>query len=803
MRLSLKWLRNFVNLEGLSTEDIVEKTVKAGFEVANIERLAYGEGLVVGKVIECHDHPDSDHLHITKVDVGEEALDIVCGAPNCREGIKVIVAKVGAKLPDITIKASTIRGVASNGMLCSLLELGVKKELLDDDAPSLNGIEELPDDYPLGPSDILERLGLDDEILEIELTANRADCMSVFAMAKEMAAILDRPCKLPECEGASDIGRPSDFFLESKTTACPHFLAKVVNKVTIKPSPAWMREHLIASGVRSINNVIDISNYVMLETGQPLHFYDLRTNPKKEIVVVDDYEGPYTALDGITYDIHKGDIMITDNGQTSGIAGIMGGENTKILDDTPGIIIESALFAGPQIRRTANRLGLMTEAASRFAKGLDPLAQKKAMDRAVQLLIEYADAEDIEETVEWGKADYTPYTVEETVGHLNAVLGTDLDIETVAKVLERLDFKPKIDGDKIISTIPSYRSLDIKIAEDIDEEVIRLLGYDDLKETLPKMPMTIGKLTERQAMRREIKEVLAHLGLNEVISYTLGDVASINDEILPVGESISLKSPLSDARKYIRVGLLSSLTETVAYNIAHTNDNLALFEISTLYGQGDIIKEHLGIILTGSLYTAKVLHKEISADFYVIKGLVLELLSHLGYDIGRIRVTANDLDNEYLHPHRSCVLTMDGKRLGIIGELHPKYAKSKKIDGASYAELDLEVILEAKPAKIEATKIARYPEVSRDLSFILKKQIEVADVMRSIKKVGGKLVRQVEVFDVYEGPQVLEGYKSVSFNVIYGADDHTLKVEEFEPLHEKIMATIIKEYEADIRGQDA
>ncbi len=800
MRLSLKWLGDLVDLSGLSVDDIIDKTVKAGFEVADHERLAYGEGLVVGEVIECHDHPDSDHLHITKVNIGDEVLDIVCGAPNCRKGIKAIVAQVGAKLPEMTIKKGIIRGVESNGMLCSLLELGVKKELLDDDSPSLSGIEELDDRFAVGDTDILEKLGLDDDILEIELTANRSDCLSVFAMAKEMAAILDRKCHLPEYEGYSDIGDKTDFRLMSKTANCPHFLAKVVNSITIKPSPAWMREHLIASGVKSINNVIDISNYVMLETGQPMHFYDLRTNPLKEITVVDDYEGPYEALDGVTYDIKKGDIMITDNGRPSGIAGIMGGENTKILDDTKGIIIESALFDGPQVRRTANRLGLQTEAAMRFAKGLDPLAQKKALDRALQLLVEYADAKGIEETVEWGKCTYEPYTVKETVEHLNKVNGTHLTGDEIVSVLKRLDLKPEVEGDKIIAHIPSYRANDLKIAEDIDEEVIRLIGYDDLEATLPKMPMTIGKLTRRQSLRREIRAILSHNGLNEIVSYTLGDKASVEDTLLPVGEPICLASPLNDARKYIRVSLMNSLVDTLAYNEAHYNKDVNLFEISTLYAKGDIQKERLAIILSGDLNNSKVLHSKVENSFYTIKGLTLELLDHLGFELGRIQVVKNDLDTTHFHPYRSCILKMGKDVLAILGEIHPQIVEEKKIPKAYYLELDLDMLVDSKPAKIQAHKISRFPSVSRDLSFVLADEIAIGEVIKAMKKAGGPLVKHIEVFDIYTGTQVASGHRSVSFNIVYGASDHTLKVEEVNEVHDKIKATISERYGGDLRS---
>ena len=800
MKLSIKWLSQFIDLEGLTTEDIINTMLTAGLEVESVEHLSEGTNLVVGKVIECKDHPDSDHLHITRVDVKDEVLDIVCGAPNCREGIKVIVAKVGAKLKDGDIKAGVIRGAASNGMLCSLLELGVEKDMLPANSPSLTGIEELGDEFEIGQEDVLDRLGYKDDILDVSIYANRPDCLGMFAMAKEMAAILNRKCTLPDYEGKSDTGVATDFKVVSKSENCPHFLAKVVNSVTIKESPKWMKEHLLANGVKSINNVIDISNYVMLETGQPLHFYDLRSNPDYEITVVDDYAGEYTALDGITYNIEKGDLMITNGGVPSGIAGVMGGENTKILDDTKGIIIECALFNHAQIRRTANRLGLQTEAAMRFAKGLDPLAQKKAMDRAVQLLIEYADAEGLEETVECGKVDYVPYEVKETVAHLNAVIGKEYTEEEIIAVLERLDFKPRVENGYIISSVPSYRSMDIKIPEDIDEEVVRLTGFDDLVATLPTMPTTIGRLSKRQSLRRSIRNLLSNAGLHETCTYTLVNEEFNNDTAMPLGNSISLLSPLSDARKYIRTGLMNSLLEVLNYNLSHYNENINIFEISMLYAEGDVRNERLGVLLNGNLSESKVLHTKVENNFYVIKGLILELLGQLGFEKGRVSVAENTLDTTHFHPYQSCVLKMNNKVIAILGKVHPNLAKKWKVSDAYYAELNLEELLVSNPAKIKAGEINKYPSISRDISLVVKEEVQASDLLRIAKKAGGQLVKSVEVFDIYKGEHIEKGYKSVSISIAYEAKDKTLKIEDITPIHEKVLAELNKQYQANLRA---
>ena len=798
MKLSLNWLSDFIDLNGLSTEQIVDQMVKCGFEVESIEKMSKGTNLVVGKVLECKDHPDSDHLHLTKTDIGTEILDIVCGAPNCREGLKVIVAKVGAKLPGGEIKAGVIRGQASNGMLCSLKELGIDEDKLPVNSPSHNGIEELDDSFEVGETDILKKLGYDDTILDVSIYANRPDCLSMYAMAYEMGAILNREVKLPDFDGASDIGEHSDFRLTSVSENCPHFLAKVVNDVTIKESPEWMKRHLRANGVKCINNLVDISNYVMLETGQPLHFYDLRSNPAKEITVRDDYEGTYTALDGIEYKIEKGDLMITSQGEPIGIAGIMGGDNTKILDDTHSLIIEAALFDHAQIRRTANRLGLQTEAAARFAKGLEPMSQNNAVDRAVQLLIELADAKGFEETVEYGKADYQPYTIRESLSHLNALIGKEYTMEEATDVMRRLGFSYHVEGEDFITDIPSRRASDLKIREDIDEEIVRLTDFDDLVSTLPQMPQTVGKLTPIQQIRRVIRDILIRHGLYDTINYTLVNEKYVEESLLPNGKAVAMISPLSDARKYIRTSLMNSLLETLSYNLDHSNSDIGLFEISKIYtDKGE--EERLGIVMEGNLIEDKIKHLTLKTDFYVLKGLLVQILSSLGFEMGRVSIKENDLDTKHFHPYQSAVLMMDGKVLAIFGKLHPAYTKSLKMDDVFYGEMMLDVLANAHPAKTKAPVLSKYPSVSRDISLNVKEEVKAAELIAAIKKTGGKLVKKVEVFDVYQGEHIEKGRKSVSLSIVYEDPEKTLKTEDVNSVHEKVMEDLLGKFEATQR----
>ena len=798
MIVSLNWLSNFIDLSGLTTDEIIDQMVKCGFEVESVEKIGEGTNLIVGEVLECKDHPNSDHLHVTKTNIGSEVLDIVCGAPNCRQGLKVIVAQVGAKLPGGEIKAGVIRGEASNGMLCSLKELGVPEDLLPDNSPSQNGIEELDDRFTVGETDILKKLGYEDTILDVSIYANRPDCLSMFAMAKEIGAILNRPVTLPEFAGKANVGEESSFKLTSESANCPHFLAKVVRNVTIKESPEWMKEHLRANGIKCINNLVDISNYVMLETGQPLHFYDLRTNPNLNITVRDDYEGTYTALDGIEYQIEKGDLMITSDGQPIGIAGIMGGDNTKILDDTTGLIIEAALFDHAQIRRTSNRLGLQTEAAARYAKGLEPLAQNKAVDRAVDLLIQCADATGFEKTVEYGAPDYQPYEITESLTHLNALIGKNYTMDEAVDVMHRLGFETRVEGDLFITSIPSYRAMDLKIPEDIDEEIVRLTDFDDLQSTLPLLPQTVGKLSEMQSKRRVIRTLLTGHGFNETSNYTLVSDEFINESLLPSGNPVAMVSPLSDARKYCRTSIMNSLLEVLGYNLDHGNSNVKLFEISKIYTEGKE-EERLGVLLQGNLMESKVKHVTVGADFYVIKGLLIEILSKMGYEMGRVAIKENTLDTKHFHPYQSAVLMMDNKVLCIFGKIHPTYAKSKKLGDVYYGEMMLDVLNGAKASKVKAPVISKYPSISRDISVMVKDDVKAADLMQTIKKAGGNLVKASKVFDIYQGEHVEAGYKSVSLNIVYENKEKTLKTEDVNPVHEKILNELVNKFEGKQR----
>lgn len=796
MRLSYKWLNEYIDLSDITPIDLAEKMTKAGLEVEGVEELASGSKLVIGEVVECEDIPDT-HLHATKTRINDnEVLDIVCGAPNCRKGLKVIVALDGCVLPGGTITAKPVRGYESNGMLCSLSELGVDKKYQTE--AQLAGIEELGDDAVVGDTNVLEYLGYDDTVLEVSLTPNRSDCSAMWNMAKEVGAILHREVKWPDYEGKADIGDKTDFKIVSKTDKCSGFIGKVVNHVKVGETPRWMKNYLNAAGINSINNVVDISNFVMLETGQPLHYYNLAKLPNRDITVVDDIDMTMVALDGEEFKIEKGDLVITTGGEATGIAGIMGGEESMIDETTEAIFIEAAHFDAVAVRKASLRMNLLTEAAQRFTKGIERDCMKKAVDRSVQLLSEYAEASGFEETIIVGNTKDEEKVVKETLTHANELLGTDFKMDEVEETLKWLDFKPEINGDEITCSIPSYRR-DIERPADIDEEIIRLIGFESLKSTLPYMEATVGKLTEVQSLRRKIRNILTSLGLNEVVTYTLVSDEYSLDGVMKCGEAIELAMPISEARKYIRSNLYNSMLECISYNEDHQNTNNTFFEISKVYGK-EVERERLAIALDGNMQEDKLHKYELKADFYALKGILLTMLERLGFTGSRIQIKENNTDTEHFHPYRSAELYLDNKFLGLFGELHPTVIKKKDLKTVYYAEIEIDPITETTPARMKFNQLDRFPSIERDISFVVSKDTTAQELLSTVKKAGGKLVKATSIFDVYEGEHVEEGKKSIALRIIYQASDKTLKEEDIKDSHEKILAELAKHYNAELRS---
>lgn len=802
MKISKKWLERYMDLGQRSMDEIATTVTNAGFEVEDIVPLSQGTNLVIGEVLTCKDHPDSDHLHITTVNTGDQVRPIVCGAPNVAAGQKVIVALPGAKLPGGEIKSGKIRGEVSDGMICSLAELGVDKHTLSE--AQLSGIEVLDQDAPVGHTDPLGYLGYDDTVLDIGLTPNRADCQAAWNMASETAAILNIPCQLPEVAGAADIASdvPTQLKIVSETEKCPHFYGKVVNSVTIKPSPKWMQELLRASGMNSINNVVDISNIVMLETGQPMHFYDKNALPHQEITVKDNLDTDYTTLDGETYHLQSGDVVITSNGQPIGIGGVMGGNDSKVEDNTQGIIIECASFDHVSIRNTARRLNLNTESSIRYQKGIEPLAAKKAIDRAVDLLIQYADAKDFEQTVEFGCDHYEEKTITCTVEQLNHRLGTDFAKEEIVDVFARLNLEPTVEGTTITVKVPSTRQ-DLEGMADLSEEVIRMIGYDRLPSTLPVMEMTEGKLNPQQRQRRFIQTFLCENGLQDAITYTLVSSAKKENAIFSTGDALELPTPLSEERRYLRTSILPSLLESAAYNHSRGNKGVNMFEISELTSTQGVI-EHLAIVLTGAMNETRWLKTSTPADFYTLKGLVETILERSGISENRLFFKPNQKDTTHFHPGRSAEVYIGKNLIGLMGEIHPLYANEVGLKHAVMAELDLDQILETKKSKIRFTPVSKYPAVYRDLAFVVEKDLPASKIVEVIKRSGklGKesIVKNVDVFDVYQGEHVGEHEKSIALTMTFQSDVQTLDDKTITTIFNSIIDAIVNQCKATLRS---
>ena len=779
MKLSRKFVSDYIELDdSLSIKDIAESMTNVGNEYDTAEPLINCTNLIVGEVIECSNHPDSDHLHVCKVNVGNEILDIVCGAPNCRKGIKVIVALNGAKLPGGEIKKGMIRGQVSNGMLCSIAELGLDHKFLKEE--DIKGICELPLDTKVG-SDPIKALGLDDEVIDFELTSNRGDLLSVMGMAYELGAIYNKKVKdidLTYTNNNDDIN--NEFKVKVETKSCPLFLAKKAINVTIKESPEFIKSRLIASGIRPINNVVDISNYVMLETGQPLHFYD--ADRLGDTLIVRDARDneDLITLDNIKRTLSSDDIVIANSKESVGLAGVMGGLSTEVENDTKNIIIESAIFDNIRVRKTSKKI-LRSEASNRFEKGLDPKRTYMAIERSCHLLEKYADATIVGGIVKYDETNSDYKIIEISVDKINKVLGINLDSNTVKEIYERLGFT--VTGEDTLTVSVPSRRLDINIKEDLIEEAGRIYGMDNIKGKLPVLNVITGTYNKT---RRQIKNKLVDLGLNETLSYTLIPYNNVKEFTIDNFEPISLADPMSEDRSTLRYSLLYSLKEIYKYNKDRNLENISIFEMGKgFYKEDGIYKEtnKLAILMTGDYYLDI---KNTKVDFYVIKGILEELMDYLGFN-NRYRLVVSNLPKEF-HPGQSAIIELQGKQVGIIGKLHPNVIK-----GDVYAlELDLDKVLANRSSKMTYKEISKFPSSTKDIAFIVNKDVTCEELEKVIKKAGGRILNKCELFDLYIGENVDKNSKSLAFKLVFSDSTHTLSEEEVMNSFNKIIEEVEK-----------
>ena len=787
MKLSTNFVKDYVDID-VDVKQLAEDMTRVGNEYDSAGKLINATKLIIGEIIECKEHPDSDHLHLCKVNIGKEVLDIVCGAPNARTGIKVIVALVGAELPDKTIKKGIIRGQESNGMMCSIAELGLESKFLKPE--DKDGIAELGEDAVVG-EDPIKYLGLDDGVIDFELTANRGDLLSILGMAYEIGAIYDKPVKeveLEHKETGEDINKT--FSIDIKTDNCKMFLVKKVEDVKIKESPAFIKNRLIASGIRPINNVVDISNYVMLELGQPLHFYDADRLGNKIVVRMAEEGEKLTTLDDIERDLSIEDIVIADATHGVGLAGVMGGLETEVEEDTKNVIIESAIFDSVKVRKTSKKI-LRSEASNRFEKGIDPKRTYMAIERACRLLEKYADGKVVTGIVKYDKTDAKDKEIEIKFKDVNDVLGTVIPNEEILNVFRKLGFTYTSDSEKAIVKVPSRR-LDISIKEDLIEEVSRIYGVDNIEGKLPVVPMRKGSYDKTQ---REIRNKMISLGLNETLSYILINDKEVRNYTLDEFEPLKLLDPITEDRNTLRYSMIPSLYKIYEYNNAREQKDISIFEIGKgFYKKGEVYGEDtkLCVLMTGK-YLLGIENNKNNVDFYVIKGVAEEILEYLGYE-NRYSFIKEQMPKE-MHPGQSAYINVNGTNVGIIGKIHPNITK----EDVYVLEINLDELLQKKVGKMKYKEISKFPSIKKDLAFVVNKNMISKDIEKVIKNAGGSLLTKIEVFDVYEGSNLPEDKKSIAYSLTFLDNKKTLTDEEINNIMNKIIENVTTKCNAEIR----
>ena len=789
MKLSTNFLKDYVDID-VDVKTLAEDMTRVGNEYDSAGNLIEATNLVIGEIKECEEHPDSDHLHVCKVDVGKEILQIVCGAPNARKGIKVIVALPGAQLPgDITIKRGTIRGVESNGMMCSLAELGLESKFLKQE--DKEGIHELPDNATIG-GDPIKFMKMDDSVIDFELTANRGDLLSILGMAYEVGAIYNKPVKTIDLSHSeSGYNVTNSFKIDIKTDNCSLFLAKKVENVTIKESPEFIKNRLIASGIRPINNVVDISNYVMLEVGQPLHFYDADRLGNKIIVRMAENGEKLTTLDEVERTLDENDIVIATEQSAIGLAGVMGGLTTEVENFTKNIIIESAIFDGVKVRKTSKKI-VRSEASNRFEKGLDPNRTYMAVERACHLLEKYADATIISGLCIYDRTDKQDKEIFITVDNINDVLGTDLSEDDVIDVFKRLKFTGYAEDGNIRVLVPRRR-LDISIKEDLIEEVGRIYGVDNIKGKLPILPMKSGSYDKTT---REIRNKMSSLGLNETLTYVLVGENEASKYTSDDFENLKLLDPLTEERNTLRYSLIPSMVKTYEYNKARNIKDVSIFEIGKgFFKKGEEYGENkkLCVLMSGEYYLG--LGNRQNVDFYIIKGIAEEILDYLGYGNRYSFVHMKQQIPEF-HPGQSADISVNNDIVGVIAKLHPNIAK----DDVYVMEINLDKLLEKRTGKMKFKEISKFPSIKKDLAFVVDKNVESKDIETVIKKAGGSMLTNIEVFDVYTGTNIGENEKSIAYSLTFMDSKKTLTEEEVTAVFEKIIQMVENKCGAKLRN---
>ncbi|HDB8933730.1 TPA: phenylalanine--tRNA ligase subunit beta [Staphylococcus aureus] len=795
MLISNEWLKEYVTIDD-SVSNLAERITRTGIEVDDlIDYTKDIKNLVVGFVKSKEKHPDADKLNVCQVDIGEdEPVQIVCGAPNVDAGQYVIVAKVGGRLPGgIKIKRAKLRGERSEGMICSLQEIGISSNYIPKSFES--GIYVFSESQVPG-TDALQALYLDDQVMEFDLTPNRADALSMIGTAYEVAALYNTKMTKPETTSNElELSANDELTVTIENEdKVPYYSARVVHDVTIEPSPIWMQARLIKAGIRPINNVVDISNYVLLEYGQPLHMFDQDSIGSQQIVVRQANEGEkMTTLDDTERELLTSDIVIT-NGQTPiALAGVMGGDFSEVKEHTSNIVIEGAIFDSVSIRHTSRRLNLRSESSSRFEKGIATEFVDEAVDRACYLLQTYANGKVLKDRVSSGELGAFITPIDITADKINCTIGFDLSQNDIVTIFNQLGFDTEINDDVITVQVPSRRK-DITIKEDLIEEVARIYGYDDIPSTLPVFEkVTSGQLTDRQYKTRMVKEVLEGAGLDQAITYSLVSKEDATAFAMQQRQTIDLLMPMSEAHASLRQSLLPHLIEAASYNVARKNKDVKLFEIGNVFfanGDGELPDqvEYLSGILTGDYVVNQWQGKKETVDFYLAKGVVDRVSEKLNLEFSYRRA---DIDG--LHPGRTAEILLENKVVGFIGELHPTLAADNDLKRTYVFELNFDALMAVSVGYINYEPIPRFPGMSRDIALEVDQNIPAADLLSTIHAHGGNILKDTLVFDVYQGEHLEKGKKSIAIRLNYLDTEETLTDERVSKVQAEIEAALIEQ----------
>ncbi|WRM59453.1 phenylalanine--tRNA ligase subunit beta [Staphylococcus aureus] len=795
MLISNEWLKEYVTIDD-SVSNLAERITRTGIEVDDlIDYTKDIKNLVVGFVKSKEKHPDADKLNVCQVDIGEdEPVQIVCGAPNVDAGQYVIVAKIGGRLPGgIKIKRAKLRGERSEGMICSLQEIGISSNYIPKSFES--GIYVFSEAQVPG-TDALQALYLDDQVMEFDLTPNRADALSMIGTAYEVAALYNTKMTKPETTSNElDLSANDELTVTIENEdKVPYYSARVVHDVTIEPSPIWMQARLIKAGIRPINNVVDISNYVLLEYGQPLHMFDQDAIGSQQIVVRQANEGEkMTTLDDTERELLTSDIVIT-NGQTPiALAGVMGGDFSEVKEQTSNIVIEGAIFDPVSIRHTSRRLNLRSESSSRFEKGIATEFVDEAVDRACYLLQTYANGKVLKDRVSSGELGAFITPIDITADKINRTIGFDLSQNDIVTIFNQLGFDTEINDDVITVLVPSRRK-DITIKEDLIEEVARIYGYDDIPSTLPVFDkVTSGQLTDRQYKTRMVKEVLEGAGLDQAITYSLVSKEDATAFSMQQRQTIDLLMPMSEAHASLRQSLLPHLIEAASYNVARKNKDVKLFEIGNVFfanGEGELPDqvEYLSGILTGDYVVNQWQDKKETVDFYLAKGVVDRVSEKLNLEFSYRRA---DIDG--LHPGRTAEILLENKVVGFIGELHPILAADNDLKRTYVFELNFDALMAVSVGYINYQPIPRFPGMSRDIALEVDQNIPAADLLSTIHAHGGNILKDTLVFDVYQGEHLEKGKKSIAIRLNYLDTEETLTDERVSKVQAEIEAALIEQ----------